>query len=78
MVRCSECGNPGRLTAAGVCAWRSGCHHRQMQAEARGVAFDAEYAYWFVTLDCGHTPAEHTAAVHDWQAEAFRYFDEQG
>jgi hypothetical protein len=32
---CQECGDRRRLTPAGVCVWRHGCEHRQMQHTAR-------------------------------------------
>lgn len=32
--RCAECGEPRRLRH-GVCEWRFGCEHRQLQASVR-------------------------------------------
>ena len=40
--RCRECGATSRLTADGVCEWRTGCEHRQMQAEAIMSAITVE------------------------------------
>jgi hypothetical protein len=33
--RCSECHDTKPLNDLGVCAWRHGCEHRQMVAQAR-------------------------------------------
>lgn len=60
MGRCRECGvEDGKLTASGVCAWRAGCDHRLMQAEASAALFDADYRYHFDRFPCGHTAADH-------------------
>lgn len=57
--RCSECGTVGqRLNALGVCAYRSGCEHRQLRHEAEMGRLTAALAL-NDPLPCGHTQAEH-------------------
>jgi hypothetical protein len=39
-MRCRECHDLKPLNAQGVCDWRAGCEHRQLQAEARARQVD--------------------------------------
>lgn len=62
---CHECGATWtRLGPNGCCAWRGGCETRIQRAAAKDAAFQADYDFHFVPLDCGHTRAEH---LTQWQ-----------
>lgn len=64
MTCCSLCGDEKPLGPNGVCEWAAGCDHRRAQVQADQDRFDADYTYWFVPLDCGHTRGDHAEQWH--------------
>lgn len=66
-IPCPLCGAEWtRKSPDGACAWAGGCEHRQMQTAAASAKFDADYAFHFERLPCGHTEADHAAQTSDF------------